>query len=179
MQRSRGTGPRATGKKRRHFYVGRGPVPRHAAIAGDRPPRYGNKNGSWHRRAWALGCHTRIREGFPRHAAIAGDRPPRYGNKNGSWHPRAPAIREKNSLILIRSRSGELELQRGPMPFSSDIYNRDTIAGIFHTRMIMPTSKMRYHTMRLRMRVRLKMGRRGRCSFMFLLFARLTFLPRG
>ena len=52
------------------------------------------------------------------------------------------------------------------------IYNRDTIAGIFHTRMIMPTSKMRYHTMRFRMRVRLKMGRRGRCSFMFLLFAR-------
>ena len=29
LQRSRGTGPRATGKKR-HFPVGRGPVPRHA-----------------------------------------------------------------------------------------------------------------------------------------------------
>ena len=41
MPRSRGTGPRATKKKRRFLTVGRGPVPRHAAIAGDRPPRYG------------------------------------------------------------------------------------------------------------------------------------------
>ena len=113
----------------------------------------------------------------------------------------APALREKNR-ILTRSRSGDLELQssrRRDLPVSipaarsrcipvsgqgcpsypntqdrsgRGIYNRDTIAGIFHTRMIMPTSKMRYHTMRLRMRVRLKMGRRGRCNFMFSLFAR-------
>ena len=33
--------------------VGRGPVPRHAPIAGDRPPRYGEKNASLHRRARA------------------------------------------------------------------------------------------------------------------------------
>ena len=37
-----------------------------------------------HRRAWALGCHTRIRAGFPRqrprNPTLAGDRPPRYGN---------------------------------------------------------------------------------------------------
>ena len=50
------------------------------------------------------------------------------------------------------------------------IYNRETIAGIFHTRMIIPMSKMRYHTIRFRMRVRLKSGRRGRCNFIFLLF---------
>ena len=90
-------------KKRRHFYVGRGPVPRHAAIAGDRPPRYGNKNGPWHRRAWALGCHTHMREGSPRHAAIAGDRPPRYGNKNGSWHPRGPRYGKKNATSSRRA----------------------------------------------------------------------------
>ena len=58
--------------------VGRGPVPRHATIAGDRPPRYGIQDRLL-RRAWALACHTRMREGSPRHATIAGDRPPRYG----------------------------------------------------------------------------------------------------
>ncbi len=42
-QRSRGTGPRATVKKNAALYVGRGPVPRHATIAGDRPPRYEKK----------------------------------------------------------------------------------------------------------------------------------------
>ena len=52
-------------------------------LAGDRPPRYGEKR-PLHRRAWALACHTRRRAGFPRHApvcrTIAGDRTPRYGN---------------------------------------------------------------------------------------------------
>ena len=52
--RSRGTGPRATVTgtvtvKNATRTVGRGPVPRQAAIyrklAGDRPPRYGNRNG--------------------------------------------------------------------------------------------------------------------------------------
>ena len=37
--------------KKRHPTVGRGPVPRHAAVyrtlAGDRPPRYGNTRVSW------------------------------------------------------------------------------------------------------------------------------------
>ena len=51
--RSRGTGPRATVTGRflhsrtAPFIVGRGPVPRHASVyrklAGDRPPRYGNR----------------------------------------------------------------------------------------------------------------------------------------
>ena len=36
-------GPRAPVKKTPLLYVGRGPVPRHAAIAEDRPPRYGKK----------------------------------------------------------------------------------------------------------------------------------------
>ena len=40
-------------------------------IAGDRPPRYGIRNVSSYRRAWALACHTRMREGSPRHAPIA------------------------------------------------------------------------------------------------------------
>ena len=43
--RSRGTGPRATGEKMFRATVGRGPVPRHAAVyrnlARDRPSRYG------------------------------------------------------------------------------------------------------------------------------------------
>ena len=103
MRRSRGTGPRATKKnavthrraracpspcgdrggqapalrkKMPSLTVGRGPVPRHAAIAGDRPPRYDEEYRPY-RRAWALGCQTRMRAGFPRHATIAGDRPPR------------------------------------------------------------------------------------------------------
>ena len=46
--------------------------------------RYAEKT-PLNRRARALGCHTRMREGFPRHATIAGDRPPRYGKKT---HPR-------------------------------------------------------------------------------------------
>ena len=50
MQRSRGTGPRATVSRTAPFTVGRGPVPRHAAVyrtlAGDRPPRYGPGWGS-------------------------------------------------------------------------------------------------------------------------------------
>ena len=52
LQRSRGTGPRATVTghllhRTAAFTVGRGPVPRHAAdyrkLAGDRPPRYDKK----------------------------------------------------------------------------------------------------------------------------------------
>ena len=53
IQRSRGTGPRATVARPSPFTVGRGPVPRHAAvyptIAGDRPPRYG-KGGDFRRK---------------------------------------------------------------------------------------------------------------------------------
>ena len=45
IERSRGTGPRATGPRTLCFTVGRGPVPRHATIAGDRPPRYGIQDG--------------------------------------------------------------------------------------------------------------------------------------
>ena len=47
-QRSRGTGNRATVVKAAPSTVGRGPVPRHAwdirTLAGDRPPRYDEKN---------------------------------------------------------------------------------------------------------------------------------------
>ena len=52
------------------------------AIAGDRPPRYDEKTAR-HRRARALGCHTRIRAGFPRqrprNPTRAGACPPPYG----------------------------------------------------------------------------------------------------
>ena len=37
---ARGTGPRATVAGAARFIVGRGPVPRRATIAGDRPTRY-------------------------------------------------------------------------------------------------------------------------------------------
>ena len=75
--------------------VGRGPVPRHRSraptLAGDRPPRYGEKTPLPHRRAWALACHTRMRAGFPRQCSrnltFAGDRPPRYGKKNAIPSP--------------------------------------------------------------------------------------------
>ena len=51
--------------------------------AGDRPPRYGNKNVPF----------TVGRGPVPRHATIAGDRPPRYGpgrKKTRGTSPRAP-----------------------------------------------------------------------------------------
>ena len=104
-------------QKRPRMLVGRGPVPRHAAIAGDRPPRYGEKT-PLHRRARAcpspcsdrggnpLGCacgirgppryvtkqaHLSVGRGpVPRHAPLAGDRPPRYGEKT-PLHRRARA----------------------------------------------------------------------------------------
>ena len=74
---TRGTGPRAT-IKTPSLNVGRGPVPRHATIAGDRPPRYGG------------GTHPFFivgRGSVPRHRSrtrnptLAGDRPPRYDKK--------------------------------------------------------------------------------------------------
>ena len=59
---------RVDGKKTPRITVGRGPVPRHRShtptIAGDRPPRYGEKNASSSRRA--------VEKSVPRHAAIAG-----------------------------------------------------------------------------------------------------------
>ena len=58
IERSRGTGPRATVAGTARFIVGRGPVPRHATIARDRPSRYG-----------------------PGRKKCAGDRPPRYGDR--------------------------------------------------------------------------------------------------
>ena len=61
--------PRDMRKKTPPLHVGRGPVPRHAAIAGEtrsdarvasEGPRATVKNGLLHRRAWALaGLHTR------------------------------------------------------------------------------------------------------------------------
>ena len=68
-------------------------------IAGDRPPRYDEKNGSRYRRARACPSPCIDREGkrpwsafgFRVGRAIAGDRPPRYDEKNGSRYRRARA----------------------------------------------------------------------------------------
>ena len=65
--------------------------PRHATIAGDRPPRYGEKNvphtvgrGPVPRHATIAGYPV-VRGPIRRRATIAGDRPPRYG-------ARAPSV---------------------------------------------------------------------------------------
>ena len=81
--------------------------------------------------------------------------------------PQAPQREDLLFAIAARRKIWLIARLRG----IGGIYNRETIAGIFHTRMIIPMSKMRYHTIRFRMRVRLKSGRRGRCNFIFLLFA--------
>ena len=121
---SRGTGPRATIKTAR--YRRRRPsdatragervplaiVRADRAIAGDRPPRYGEKNPYPSRRARALACHTRRRAGSPRHRSrnptIAGDRPPRYGKTTPSLHVGlgpSPATRagERVPLAIVRA----------------------------------------------------------------------------
>ena len=63
--------------------VGRGPVPRYAAIAGDRPPRYDEHES------------TVGRGPVPRHPYLAGDRPPRY-DENQSTVGRGPVPRLNN-----------------------------------------------------------------------------------
>ena len=120
MQRSRGTGPRATVSRTSRFIVGRGPVPRHARsrekparmrgaeglratghapIAGDRPPRYGSRNGPFCRsrspdldpiairRSQTTDGGTRVCPS----PVLAGDRPPRYGSLSGPFYRRARA----------------------------------------------------------------------------------------
>ena len=70
-------GPPRYGKKTAPFTVGRGPVPRRAwvyrSLAGDRPPRYGEKQ--VYR---SLAGDRPPRYGMPGRF-FAGDRPPRYG----------------------------------------------------------------------------------------------------
>ena len=94
--------------------VGRGPVPRRATIAketalvcvrfsrgsGDRggqaPALRLSRPSPLHRRAWALGCHTRIREGFPRRASIAGEPAlvcVRFSRRSNDRGGQAPALR--------------------------------------------------------------------------------------
>ena len=77
------------------------------------------------RRAWALGCHTRIRAGFPRHAALAGDRPPRYGKKRHVTVGRGPVPRHRSRIPAIagdrpprygRRKAPFLTVGRGPVP---------------------------------------------------------------
>ena len=77
MQRSRGTGPRATVSGTSRFIVGRGPVPRH------------DRSQQRHREGQALALQARTKKNArgtgPRATkpkTIAGDRPPRYGIQN-------------------------------------------------------------------------------------------------
>ena len=73
--------PRSRGRP--VYTVGRGPVPRHATIARDRPSRYGWTEGSRGTGPRATvneaALYTVGRGPVPRHAAIARDRPARYG----------------------------------------------------------------------------------------------------
>ena len=77
LKRSRGTGPRPTVARTVSFTVGRGPVPRHAPIAGE--------THSDARMETSEGPRATEPE------TIAGDRPPRYGSQNGSLSRRARA----------------------------------------------------------------------------------------
>ncbi len=99
-QRSRGTGPRATVTLTFSFTVGRGPVPRQAPIAGDRPPRYGILSGPFYRRARACPSPSQRSRGKP--ARMRG------------WHPRAPALREKTAPFTV----GRGPVPRQPTPFT-------------------------------------------------------------
>ena len=109
--------------------------PRHAAIARDRPSRYGEKTPSVHggprHRSRARPCKSRSPDldpfGIgrsrttevmlvPRHVAIARDRPSRDGKKRhpfteGPAIARAPGPVSQDRLILTRSGSGDPELQ--------------------------------------------------------------------
>ena len=106
IDRSRGTGPRATVKKNVLHTVGRGPVPRHASV--------GTGNGLGRRafftrvgRSRGTGPRATVGEAasllpvrdqaIPNYGlwgtrTLAGDRPPRYGRRNASpFHRRARA----------------------------------------------------------------------------------------
>ena len=51
-----GDRPPRYGEKNVPLTVGRGPVPRHATNAGDRPPRYGSGRGSPRHAPFGIGC---------------------------------------------------------------------------------------------------------------------------
>ena len=120
-------GPRATVSRAAPFPVGRGPVPRHAALAGapfglrrsrttvsvphraanagDRPPRYGMRG----RLRFTVG-----RGPVPRRAAIAGET--RSDARVASEGPRAPV-----------SRAAPFTVGRGPVPRHVSV--REGLAG--------------------------------------------------
>ena len=105
---SRGSGARggqAPARRLRRsfcFTVGRGPVPRHAWVhrsvrafqrsRGTGPRATVLRQPPFHRRAWALGCHTRMRAGFPRHAWV--DRSVRAFQRSRGTGPRATVAEE-------------------------------------------------------------------------------------
>ena len=59
-----------------------------------------------HRRAWALGCHTRIREGSPRHRFAAR---PRHPCSSGSSEALAYLPGDPDPFVIRRSQTTEGE----------------------------------------------------------------------
>ena len=103
MQRSRGTGTRATVSRAAPFPVGRGPVPRHVSVrqglAGDRPPRYGMQG----RLRFTVG-----RWPVPRHRACT-----RNPTIAGYKHTRYGKIETGRSLLPNASRYERPQLRKG------------------------------------------------------------------
>ena len=100
------------------YTVGRGPVPRHATLARDRPSRYGERSGPLYRRAGACPPPCRDREKtdrrLPPHTRLSSAM-----QRSRGTGPRATVKKRlltpvgQDRLILTRSGAGAPELQRG------------------------------------------------------------------
>ena len=117
-------------KKTGPFTVGRGPVPRYATIAGDRPPHYGKKR--FHKSLNAAGTGPRAvvknnaalsRRAGPSHATRACERVPlamqrsrgtgnRDTKKNGFINRSTP----RGQAPALRKKTGPFTVGRGPVP---------------------------------------------------------------
>ena len=128
--------------------VGRGPLPRHAMIAGDRPPRYGDREiagdrpprygiqtGFFYRRARACPSPccglSEVRGGNPLGCAYGIRGPPRYGIQNGSFYRRAracpspccgPPNDRGGQAPALRAFGISPSVGRGPVPRHASIY---------------------------------------------------------
>ena len=112
MLRSRGTGPRATVKNgplhRRAWALAchtrmRAGFPRHAAIAGDRPPRYDEKNAAPSRRARACPSPSLVRQARCLPTLIIACVAILARRRIGAEAPTLPAARENRLSRLERA----------------------------------------------------------------------------